>query len=228
MNKTPNLTGQRFGRLVVQGLSDQKDKWGKPLHNCLCDCGNRCLVTTSQLKSGNTKSCGCLSNDNRKTDITGQRFGRLVALYCTGEIDDSVKGHNSYVWVFRCDCGNECKFPLRSMYGGRESCGCAELENKRAQVIAMQDHVIRADGTNVSNIRKMTVFRNNTSGVRGVHWKSRNGKWRAVLDFKGKRYELGMYKNFEDAVNARRTAEEQIIGTYLKNFDAGGGKHNDD
>jgi hypothetical protein len=54
-----DLTGQRFGRLIVQSIAgrtkDHKVAW-----KCVCDCGNTIVVSSSHLKSGNTKSCGCL------------------------------------------------------------------------------------------------------------------------------------------------------------------------
>lgn len=229
MSRQKDLSGQRFGRLVVQKQSGQKDKWGKPLHLCLCDCGKECLVTTSQLTSGCTKSCGCLSAENRGADASGERYGRLVALRSTGRLDTSVSGHNSYIWAFRCDCGKECEFPLRSVRGGgRRSCGCLELENKQAQASAMQERVLRADGTNISNIRKLSIHRNNKSGIRGVHWRSRDQKWRAVIDFQGKRYELGLYSNLADAAKARKNAEDRLYGNYLKSLETKGGQGEND
>jgi hypothetical protein len=53
-----DLTGQRFGRLRVvdfAGKSDARCMW-----LCVCDCGTKTAVSTDNLRSGNTKSCGCL------------------------------------------------------------------------------------------------------------------------------------------------------------------------
>ena len=54
-----NLTGQRFTRLVVLNFV----KIGKhgAVWNCQCDCGNTHEVSSNALRSGNTKSCGCLN-----------------------------------------------------------------------------------------------------------------------------------------------------------------------
>ena len=54
-----NLTGQKFGKLIVVKFN------GKNHHNhglwlCRCECGNLTIKNTSQLRSGHTKSCGCL------------------------------------------------------------------------------------------------------------------------------------------------------------------------
>jgi len=53
------LTGQRFGKLVVLTESIIKDKGGNILWLCRCDCGNEKCVRSCSLVSGVTKSCGC-------------------------------------------------------------------------------------------------------------------------------------------------------------------------
>ena len=67
-------------------------------------------------------------------------------------------------------------------------------------------------------IQAKTVRRNNTSGVPGVDWRPSKGTWRASICFKGKRYHLGSYRVFEDAVRVRRRAEEELHGNFLKEF----------
>lgn len=53
-----DLTGKRFCKLVV--LKQCGTKSGKRMWECICDCGNKSVVSTNQLTSGHTKSCGCL------------------------------------------------------------------------------------------------------------------------------------------------------------------------
>lgn len=57
MGKAIDLTGQRFGRLVVLSRTDNKGKNTAWL--CKCDCGNITKVITPNLKGGKSKSCGC-------------------------------------------------------------------------------------------------------------------------------------------------------------------------
>lgn len=71
MPKKPfeDLTGKRFGRLSVIGLADgcyktdirKNLKW-----ECICDCGNTCVVSNKSLVDYNTKSCGCLRKEATK------------------------------------------------------------------------------------------------------------------------------------------------------------------
>lgn len=54
-----DIFGLKFGRLTtvsyLRGVGKTKGQW-----NCKCDCGQSCNVQTANLKSGKTKSCGCL------------------------------------------------------------------------------------------------------------------------------------------------------------------------
>ena len=56
-----DLTGQRFGKLLVEKLLPYSKLDDGVQWECLCDCGNRCAVNGNRLKSGLKKSCGCLS-----------------------------------------------------------------------------------------------------------------------------------------------------------------------
>jgi hypothetical protein len=67
--KPPNILGQRFGRLVVLERKGS-DIFSKALWECKCDCGKTTQTTTSLLRSGKTKSCGCLVIDSGKARAT--------------------------------------------------------------------------------------------------------------------------------------------------------------
>ena len=64
-----NLIGQRFGMLVVTALSHRENhgiyKW-----HCKCDCGNESIASTSNLRNGNTTSCGCFGKEQRVKSVT--------------------------------------------------------------------------------------------------------------------------------------------------------------
>lgn len=57
-----DLTGQRFGRLVVTKLAFTKER-GRKVWACLCDCGGFKHATTETLRAGTAKSCGCLHKE---------------------------------------------------------------------------------------------------------------------------------------------------------------------
>lgn len=64
-HKIKDLTGMRFGRLVVDSFKEREDN--KTLWNCTCDCGNKCIASTSGLNMGSTTSCGCKNKENQST-----------------------------------------------------------------------------------------------------------------------------------------------------------------
>lgn len=57
MKQLINLTGQRFGSLMVTGRSARKTKWGGTYWICLCDCGNEVVVRSDNLRRGRTTQC---------------------------------------------------------------------------------------------------------------------------------------------------------------------------
>ena len=75
-------------------------------------------------------------------------------------------------------------------------------------------------GADLEMLAAKTVRKNNTSGVPGVDWWASKRRWRAAICFKGKRYYLGSYGRFEDAVKARKRAEEELHDGFLREFAA--------
>lgn len=97
-----DLTGQRFGRLIVDQISIVRgSKTGGSKHApywlCVCDCGNIARVLAHSLTHGNTRSCGCLHSETSR--ITGSRRGpdRKGGLNSSGYSQTWVDGRNVLV-----------------------------------------------------------------------------------------------------------------------------------
>lgn len=56
-----DLTGKRFGRLVVVSRAENKGQLSR--WNCVCDCGNTTIVYSNNLRRGFTQSCGCYRHE---------------------------------------------------------------------------------------------------------------------------------------------------------------------
>lgn len=133
MGKLIDLTGQRFGRLVVIGRAGT-DKYGNALWLCQCDCGSFLIVRGSHLQHKATQSCGCIRRENmsrigldNSIDLTSQRFGRLVVLEKAG-----YDKNGGAMWRCQCDCGNETIVRGSSLRrGDTRSCGCIVGEVNR-------------------------------------------------------------------------------------------------
>ena len=130
-----DLTGQRFGRLVVVR------HYGKDKHRgltwlCKCDCGNEKVTAGRSLRSGSTKSCGCLNNEKRQElhennliDLTGKKFDSLFVIKRA-----KTKNRKTY-WECKCDCGKVINIRAdRLVDGTAKSCGCYSSELLRKRV----------------------------------------------------------------------------------------------
>lgn len=123
MGKISDLTGNRYGNLTV--IRRGPDRYGKSRKfitwECLCDCGNVLTVDANNLRTGNTRSCGCTE---KAIDMTGKRFGKLTVLRRSSNTQDG-----SAVWECRCDCGNLTQVKGNSLRSGvTKSCGCGIVE----------------------------------------------------------------------------------------------------
>lgn len=74
MQRIAMLSGSRFGRLVVISESTVRTKYR--YFGCLCDCGNSASVRGDYLRSGKTKSCGCIARET--TAARNLRHGHTV------------------------------------------------------------------------------------------------------------------------------------------------------
>lgn len=136
-------------------------------------------------------------------DLVGQKFNMLL-VESFSHLD---KAHRPY-WNCRCDCGEMktvYEYNLRS--GNTKSCGC--LRVKRGKTL-QKETITSYGGTQIEMIATKTTKRNNTSGFRGICWVEHRGKWRVAMAFRGRRYHLGYYTNFDDAVRARLKGEEMV------------------
>lgn len=77
-----DLTDQRFGRLTALKPTEKRQR-GSVVWRCLCDCGNKCLVSAGLLKDENTKSCGCLNKELtiKRNTKHGYRYHPLYAVW---------------------------------------------------------------------------------------------------------------------------------------------------
>lgn len=110
-----NLIGKRFNKLTVIEFIGN-DKYRRKVWKCKCDCGNEINLDTARIKSGHTKSCGCIS---KSKDLTGLQFGNLTA------IKKMEKKNRSDLWLCKCKCGKEVKCYQHNLERGTStSCGC--------------------------------------------------------------------------------------------------------
>ena len=92
-----DLSGTRFGKLVVQGLHPERSPNGGTQWICRCDCGNEKTIRIANL-GHNTNSCGCIRNTQQGMTRKHRLWARWSAM------------------IDRCEREGDKNYPL---YGGR-------------------------------------------------------------------------------------------------------------
>lgn len=104
----PDLTGQRFGKwTVLSQLPKTVTKSGVNAYwvLCRCDCGTEKPVNQGSLRTGASKSCGCVFPGNRRKDITRHGYS-------------SSSTYRSWTAMLN-RCNNKNNESIYSFYGGR-------------------------------------------------------------------------------------------------------------
>ena len=128
MGRIKDLTGKQFGELLVLSKTDKRTSDRRVIWLCRCSCGAIVEIDSHRLITGNTKSCGCLfkqhldkMHQNNIIDLTGRRFGKLIAIKPTIK-----RCGKSVIWECQCDCGNICYVASIHLRKNETiSCGCA-------------------------------------------------------------------------------------------------------
>lgn len=124
--KREDLQGRKFGKLTVLEF-DHSNEHNISMWLCQCECGKTKIVSSSNLKTGNTTTCG--DRTCRMDDLTGKKFGRLTVIEL-----DHFNDHGSPFWLCQCECGNmTVANGSRLKTGRKSSCGfaCKQREAER-------------------------------------------------------------------------------------------------
>lgn len=207
-----SLIGRQFGDLtVIERVENQN---GRVYWKCKCSCGEEKVASAACLKNGKTKTCGkTIHQKNRRSiDLTGFETGFIRVIEKTEQRD--YKG--SVIWHCIClRCGKECFYSEDALkHGNNISCGCYRQEKIMGEI---HNQVRLIDGTCIDWLGGKRKRSDNTSGFRGVNQVA-SGNFRSMIGFKRKRYVIGTYKTFNEAVQARIEAEELIHNGFIRQY----------
>lgn len=229
-----NLTGKKFGRLIVLCQTDdyinsKGEHFARWLCECSCEDHNIIAVRGDSLKSGNTQSCGCIHREGLIQ--TGKNNKKENKYDLSGQYGIGWTSNTNQEFYFDLDdydkikdyCWNE-----HILTHGYHALEAKDYDSKK--IIRMQwlikgkyyDHINRNPLDNrKDNLRQASKnennqnhkrFINNTSGFSGVNWHKKQNKWHARITVNNKRIHLGYFNTKYEAIIARLQAELKYYG----------------
>lgn len=206
-------TGEKYGALTALRIVE-KSKDGSWGWECECECGKHVIVPARQLQKNKEIDCGCgMRKKPKYRNITGRRKGQLVAQYPTEKRDK----RGSVIWICHCDCGSEIEISESDFVFGRYvSCGC--VRQQRRDSFIPDQWLTFVDGTCVEWLANRKSRSDNTSGFRGVS-RCNGNRFRVYIGLQGKKYDLGKYASFDEAVSVRLFVEKQLHDGFLSNWE---------
>ena len=231
MAKTIDMVGMKFGKLTVierRGSDKSRACW-----LCMCECGNTCIVKGKYLRNGDTKSCGCIVVENAKQNAV--KNIKRNNIYIKDDVLH-IKFHNSKK-EFICDASDYGKVVSTTWHVTKYGYARGNINGKMIffhdyiMGISLEDGLFcdHINGDRLDNrkcnLRKVTsqqnslnksVYVNNSTGHKGVHKSQNKKKWIAVIGKDGRQYHLGTFNTFDEAVSARKSAEDELFGEYRR------------
>jgi hypothetical protein len=192
---------------------------------CRCSCGNPIEfdVFGSCIRSGHTRSCGCLLVEFRKSGKAHKKENKIEYRddYCVGYTSNTNR-------EFYFDKEDE---PIVRKYCWCEKEGYVKTHDpitkktkslhKEITGYELTDHIDRnpmnnrrynlRPATQFDNSKNASIPKNNTSGYIGVSWNRQKNKWNAYIMVNYKKKNLGTFVNKEDAIIARLKAEKEYF-----------------
>lgn len=208
--QSEDITGQRFGRLVVIKIAGQ-DKWRSKLWECLCDCGATTIVKGESLKAGSTQSCGCLRKERVLKAITKHGMSATLIYHLWQTMHSRCEnpnciGYKNYGGRGIKVCDRWFKFEnfFEDMGKKPEGLSLERINNNKGYSPDNCKWATRIEQSHNSRIQK-----NNKTGIKGVFWYERYQKYQVGIRANSRQIHLGYFANIEDARIARKEAEQK-------------------
>lgn len=198
--------GEKFGRWIV--LEDRKAVNGKAHFKCKCRCGKIKDIDSYELRTGHTKSCGCLSKELRIThgmsETPEYKTWLSMIRRCTNQGD---AGYINYGGRGITVC-TEWLYSFETFFKDMEERpGGLTIERINNDLGYFKENCCWA--SRAKQARNTRVPKNNKTGINGIHWAKSCQRYCVRIRACSKRYHVGLFKNLKDAKIARIAAEQK-------------------
>lgn len=211
-----DICGKKFPHFVVNNPVRKEYKGKSVLYwECTCECGKTFCSTYTNITSGKVQSCGCFQKKYQREKHLGKgkiSVGEIFGLLKVVDTKIGDNGKTQYICI--CECGNTITLSGSHLVK-RYSCGCMS-----------KDYIPNTDVKAESFTHFGKKTKRNTSGYVGVSWKTDKQKWQARIYFNGKYKHLGYFDKKEDAIKARKEAENDLYSKYSDVIDKMPNKNN--
>lgn len=219
-----NLVGNKYNSLTV--LERAKNINGRVAWKCECDCGKSSIVRTGDLTTGHIRTCGKCNNV----------FDSVMYEFKDNYVIGHVK-NGRYFLIDEEDLFKIKNYPISADSKGyvRLSINGEDIPLHRFLMNPSDDKVVDHKNrkpndnrknnlrvcTEAENMRNLSIAKNNKTCVTGVFkvkLKKKGYRYVAEITVNYKRKYLGYFKNFEDAIKARKEAELKYFGEFAPTY----------
>ena len=223
--------------IVLRQVEDRIKKDGTRLAQweCECTCGQHTIIRADgrDIKSGHTKSCGCINLErivtqnkswhktNTYSDVLTDEYGNYYIglttntnkeFYVDAEDFERIK---EYCWsesgqhyIIAWDAATQAIIRIHTLLTQYDICDHADRNRFNNRKYNLRPATIG------ENCRNISIRVDNTSNITGVSWSNKSQRWRAYLQHERNNMNLGYFINKEDAIRARLNAEQQYFGEF--------------
>lgn len=206
----------------------ENDKYGNMVWKCKCDCGKYTYATTSALRRGSKKSCGCLHHDAmykrlkkyNKYDLSGPygigwTTNTNKEFYFDLEDYDKIKdycwcdGDQGYVIANRMDPHDKKHIRMHRLITNDKYNIVDHINNNRMD---NRKENLRGATKQTNNINR-GANKNNKLGIKGIFWNKQSNKFMASIEKEGKKYSK-QSDNLGMLITWRAEMEKELYGEY--------------
>lgn len=206
--KKIDLKDKKFGRLIVQNEVG-RDKTGRILWKCKCDCGNIRNIRGTDLHKGRQKSCGCLRTEKTIENSTIHNMSKTPTYRTWSNMVQRCNNHKNNSYYNYGGRGIKVCEKWLNFIGFFEDMGLRPdgltIERRDNELGYSKTNCYWADRT--AQARNQRLKKTNKTGVSGVSWRSKEQRYHVSIGRNKKSIYFGGFPTLETATEARKQAE---------------------